>query len=93
MSYKNIPLFDDCDLEDFLVWRELLLSHLDTRHPQTAHLPRQNVSGELIGGNGEVHGGRRRRNWVSRGSGYASNTGLLLLLHQFLSHRHRMDRT
>jgi hypothetical protein len=56
VSYQNVPHFDDCDREDFLAWRELLLSHRDTHHPQTVQLLCQNVSGEQIGGNGEVEG-------------------------------------
>jgi hypothetical protein len=52
-SYNNIPIFDDCDREDFLVWRELLLSHFDAHHPKTAQLLRMDVFDKLaqIGGN------------------------------------------
>jgi hypothetical protein len=32
-SYKNIPLFDDFDSQDFLVWRELFLSYPDANNP------------------------------------------------------------
>jgi hypothetical protein len=58
-SYKNIPHFDDCDSEDILVWRELLLSYLDTHHPETAQLLLTDVFDELgqIGRDGEVDEG------------------------------------
>jgi hypothetical protein len=46
-SYKNIPLFDDCDSEDFLVWRELLLSYMDAHHPETAQLLRVDEMEEI----------------------------------------------
>jgi hypothetical protein len=52
-SYKNIPLFDDCDREDFLVWRELLLSHFDAHHPETAQLLRMDVFFDKLAQMGE----------------------------------------
>jgi hypothetical protein len=48
-AYKNIPLFDNFDTQDFLVWRELFLSYQDTHNPATAQLLRNDVFDELGG--------------------------------------------
>jgi hypothetical protein len=48
-AYKNIPLFDDFDTQDFLVWRELFLSYQDTHNPATAQLLRSDVFDDLGG--------------------------------------------
>jgi hypothetical protein len=48
-AYKNIPLFDEFDTQDFLVWRELVLSYQDAHNPETAQLLRSEVFDELGG--------------------------------------------
>jgi hypothetical protein len=42
-TYKNIPLFDDFDSQDFLVRRELFLSHQDTHNLETAQMLRHEI--------------------------------------------------
>jgi hypothetical protein len=48
-SYKGIPLFENCDSQDFLVGHELFLSYCDSNYPKTVELLRNSVDNDLDG--------------------------------------------
>jgi hypothetical protein len=48
-SYKGIPLFENCDSQDFLVWHELFLSYCDSNYPKIMELLRNSVDNDLDG--------------------------------------------
>jgi hypothetical protein len=42
-SYKGIPLFENCDSQDLLVWHELFLSFCDSNYPKTIEILQNSV--------------------------------------------------
>jgi hypothetical protein len=48
-SYKGIPLFENCDSQDFRAWHELFLSYCDSNYPKTVELLRNSVDNDLDG--------------------------------------------